>query len=131
MDPHDGPVSAYQAAKAEIEKAEIDYNYCLYYPINEQFSPPPSALKRTIQRTGTATQQKRARIWNLTKKSLAEGTLEELRNGTLTATTAETKDQAPLKKGLKKDLHKETMGLIYSTFPDNLDSEQTQAFGKY
>ena len=122
MDPHDGPVSAYKAAKTEMENAEVDLNYCLYYPVNEDFSPPPSAPRRTPEKASTATQQKRARIWNLTKKCMVEGTLEELKDGNLTKSGAREMDQNASTK--------QTVSPRYTTYPENLDSKQSQAFGE-
>ena len=85
MDPHDGPVSAYQSARVELENAEVEYNYCLYFPINESFgSPPPMSARRGVMAI-TAKHERRVRIWNLIKKCMKEGTLQDLRDGKLTA----------------------------------------------
>ena len=104
MDPHDGPVSAYQAARTELENAEIDYNYCVYYPYNEDFSPPPKQ-NRNGHGNRTANQQRRWRMWNLTRKSMEEGTLQDLKDGRLTGDGTGSVSGQPLRNLFKGESH--------------------------
>ncbi|KAL2045272.1 hypothetical protein N7G274_002355 [Stereocaulon virgatum] len=81
MNPHDGPVSAYESAQQELHAAEVDYNYCLFYPHRAPFLWPPTASARSHGRIQTAAQEKRQRFWQLTEICMKNGTLHELRNG--------------------------------------------------
>lgn len=131
MDPHHGPVSAYQAARVELENAEVDYNYCLYYPCNEVFRPPPAALGRQ-QKSNTATKE-RTRLWNVTKKCMREDTLQALKDGALTGNGTESQGGMPLRKHSREvpvPTHVQTLSSMYPTFPGNFNAQQTQAFGQ-
>ena len=79
LDPHDGPVSAYKAAESELHDAEVDYKYCLYYPINEGFIRPPTKAERQLS---TTTQEKQVELWDLVEHYMMEGRpLEDIRDG--------------------------------------------------
>ena len=79
LDPHDGPVSTYEVAKSEFHDAEVDYKYCLYYPINEDFVRPPTKAKRQLF---TTTEEKQVELWLLVEHYMEEGKpLDDIRNG--------------------------------------------------
>ena len=79
LDPHDGPVSTYEVAKSELHDAEVDYKYCLYYPINEDFIRPPTKAKRQLF---TTTEEKQVELWVLIEQYMEEGRqLEDIRDG--------------------------------------------------
>lgn len=78
MDPHDGPVSAYKSAEDELHDAEVDYNYCLYYPLDEEFCPPPGSAARNPIPKGTSTGDS-VRMWDMIERCMKEGTLPDLR----------------------------------------------------
>lgn len=84
MDPHDGPASAYKAAQAEAEDAEVDYNYCLYYPLGPPFSPPLPKLYVPKDGEIAATERKKYQLWEQTKECMQEGTLQDLKEGRIT-----------------------------------------------
>lgn len=84
MDPYDGSASAYKAARAEVEDAEVDYNYCLYYPMGPAFSPPPHKIYVPEEGNMTATEGKPYQLWEQTKECMQEGTLQDLKEGRIT-----------------------------------------------
>lgn len=81
MDPHDGLVSAYKAAQVELEKAEVDYNYCLYYPVGTPFSPPPRIIGDSDTTNQYIANHKAYEIWQQIKEYMKEGTLEDFKEG--------------------------------------------------
>lgn len=78
MDPHDGPVSEYKSAEEELHDAEVDYNYCLYFPTDEDFQPPPVSAARKSTPKGTPISE-RVRMWSAIEQCMKEGTLQNLR----------------------------------------------------
>lgn len=79
LDPHDGPVSTYKAVESELHDAEVDYNYCLYYPVDEDFIRPPTRAERQVS---TTTQEKQIRLWELVEQGMWAGRpLENIRGG--------------------------------------------------
>lgn len=70
-----------------MHKACVDYNYCLYYPRDKEWRPPPSADKRDMSKAKSLPKPKqwRAAVWRLIEKSMKDGTLEEIKNGSLVA----------------------------------------------
>ena len=88
LDPHDGPVSAYKVAESELHDAEVDYKYCLYYPINENFIRPPTKAKRQLS---TTTQEKQLELWDLVEHYMKEGRpLEDIRDGRIVGRSSNT-----------------------------------------
>ena len=81
MNPHDGPVSAYKSAQEEVHNAEVDYNYCLYFPSDEAFLPPPSSTVRSSTPKKEDHREYRLRLWTMVEQSMKEGTLQALREG--------------------------------------------------
>jgi len=81
MNPHDDPASTYKAAQLEVGNAEVDYNYCLYYPLGSTFSPPP-APRGPIEDGNTPTiRGNKYQLWEQTKECMQEGTLQDLKEG--------------------------------------------------
>ena len=79
LDPHDGPVSTYKAAESELHDAEVDYNYCLYFPVDEDFIRPPTRAERLVS---TTTQEKQIKLWDLVKQGMELGRpLDEISGG--------------------------------------------------
>ncbi len=131
MDPHDGPVSAYQAARVEMENAEVDYNYCLYYPFNEDFSPPPR--NRAPQFVKRAKQWKKICMWNQTKKCMKAGTLQDLKDGKIKVNAAELRrgdPSEPQPREMPSAALEDIKSPTYSEFPENFDSQKIQSFGQ-
>ena len=88
LDPHDGPVSAYKAAKSELHDAEVDYKYCLYYPINEDFKRPPTKAKR---QSSTTTEERQVQLWDLVEHHMEEGKpLEDIKCGRIVRRSSST-----------------------------------------
>lgn len=88
LDPHDGPVSAYKVAESELHDAEVDYKYCLYYPVNENFIRPPTKAKRQLS---TTTQEKQVELWDLVEHYMKEGRpLEDIRDGRIIGRSSNT-----------------------------------------
>ena len=79
MDPHDGPVSAYKSAKEELHNAEVDYNYCLYFPTDEEFHPPPVSAARNDTPKESDGRERTVRLWDMIEKCMKEGTLQDLK----------------------------------------------------
>ena len=127
MNPHDGPVSAYQAARVELENAEVDYNYCLYYPLNEEFKPPPTSRARQPGKKATATQEARSRIWNLTKKCMLEGTLQGLKYGEMSSPSAGKRGDGQASVTINDN---QTKSPSYGTFLGGAEPVHIQSFGQ-
>ncbi len=84
MNPHDGPVSAYVSAQQELHDAEVDYNYCLYFPSDEEFQSPPSSTARKFPSKRTSKRgDYRLRLWNMVERCMKEGTLQDLKDDEL------------------------------------------------
>lgn len=79
MDPHDGPVSAHRAAEEELHNADVDYNYCLYFPTNEEFHPPPVSAARNLNPEERNSRERRVRLWDMIEQRMKDGTLQDLR----------------------------------------------------
>ena len=87
LNPHDNhPEFGY--AQKEVHKAQVDYNYCLYYPVDKEWRPPPSSDKRDMSKAKLLTKPKqwRAALWRLIEKSMKSGRLEQVKDGSLIAT---------------------------------------------
>ncbi|KAK3170618.1 hypothetical protein OEA41_002699 [Lepraria neglecta] len=95
IDPHDGPVSAYQTAQQELHAANVDYNYCLFYPLGAKFLKPPTATSRTHGRMQTATQEKRLQMWQLAEQCMKNGTLQDLRDGRIAGFSPDELNEKP------------------------------------
>ena len=88
LDPHDGPVSTYKAAESELHDAEVDYNYCLYYPVDEDFIRPPTKGER---QDSTTTQEKQIKLWDLVEQGMKTGRLlEDIRDGRIVTRSSNT-----------------------------------------
>ena len=79
IDPHDGPVSEYESAEEELHDAEVDYNYCLYFPTDEEFQPPPVSAARGFNPKERDSRERRVRMWDVIERCMKEGTLRDLR----------------------------------------------------
>ena len=88
MNPHDGPVSAYESAQQELHNAEVDYKYCLYFPSDEAFQPPPPSTVRNSTPEKEGDREYRLRLWNMVERSMKEGTLQALREGNIRVESA-------------------------------------------
>jgi len=84
--PHHKPVP--ESWQRELQDAEVTYNYCLYYPLNEKFHNPSGDKGRTNGTTDAhkinkiaSTKKKRVQIWNLVEQCMVDGTLQDLRDG--------------------------------------------------
>lgn len=89
MDPHDGPVSAYKSAQQELHDAEVDYNYCLYFPVDEAFQPPPLSTARKFTPKRKGSRERRLRMWSMVEQCTREGTLQDLKEGKIRVSSAE------------------------------------------
>lgn len=88
MDPHDGPVSAYNSAQQELYDAEVDYNYCLYFPVDEAFQPAPVSTERESTPKRRASRELRFRMWSMIEKCMKQGTLQDLKEGRIRVNSA-------------------------------------------
>lgn len=86
LNPGDNHVNI-DLAREEVHNAKVDYNYCLYYPIDKHWRPPPSAEKRDKLKIKSLTKPKqwRAAVWHLVEKSMESGELERVKDGRLVA----------------------------------------------
>ena len=111
MNPHHGPVSAYNSAQDELHNAEVDYNYCLYFPSDEAFqAPPPSTVRNSTPNEND--RDYRLRLWTMVEQSMKEGTLQALREGKIRVESAGRLDQQSLTRSEQinghGDLHDST-----------------------
>ncbi len=94
MSSHDGPVSAYDSAQQELHDAEVDYNYCLYFPSEEEFqSPPLSTARKFPPKKMSKSRSYRLRLWNMVERCMKEGTLQDLKDGRIRVYNLERLDQ--------------------------------------
>ena len=123
MNSHDGPVSAYKAARQEVYNAEVDYNYCLYFPADEVFQSPPLATARESTSKKKDGREHRLRLWSMVEQCMKEGTLQDLKEGKIRVASAERLDQ-PSSEQLEVD----GQGDLRS--PTATDPKQVQVLGK-
>ncbi len=88
MDPHDGPVSAYKSAQQELHDADVDYNYCLYFPVDEAFQPPPLSITRMFPPKKKNSKERRSRMWTKIEQCMKEETLQDLKEGKIRLSSA-------------------------------------------
>ena len=123
MNLHDGPVSAYKSAQEELHNAEVDYNYCLCFPSDEAFQPPPPSTVRNSMPKKEDGREYRLRLWTMVEQSMKEGTLQALREGKIRVESAGRLDhQSPSQLDQingHRDLHDSTA----------TDLEQVHIFG--
>lgn len=142
MDPHDGPISAYQVAQRERYNAEVDYNYCLYYPIHEDFRQPLHPKVRGSEAKASPTQQKRRQLWKQVEQCMKDGTLQDLQDGRINSVDAETLNDIPLTQPrtepLKEDYTSaggapDTDGIGYEVpdLPARKNPQQIRLLGKF
>lgn len=83
LNPSDGPVSTYESAREELHEAEVDYNYCLYFPSDEAFLPPPrsAARKITPKKKRSKAEECTLRLWSMVEQCMKVGTLKDLKDG--------------------------------------------------
>ena len=81
ISPHDVSLSVYQSAQQELHDAEVDYNYCMYFPVDEAFQPPPLPTVRRIAQKRKDRTEYRIRMWNMIEHCMKEGTLQNLKHG--------------------------------------------------
>lgn len=93
LDPHDGPISAYKSAQQELHNAEVDYNYCLYFPAGEAFQPPPRSTARNSTQKTQDGREYRLRIWSMVEQCMKEGVLQDLKEGKTRVSSAERSSQ--------------------------------------
>ena len=93
MNPHDGPVSAYKSAQQELHNAEVDYNYCLYFPSDEAFYPPPLSHVPNSMPKKNDGREYRMRLWSKVEQCMKEGTLQALKEGSIHVGSAGCSDQ--------------------------------------
>lgn len=112
MNPHDGPISAYKSVQQEVHNAEVDYNYCLYFPSDEAFQPPPPSTVRNTTPKKEDGREYRLRLWTMVEHSMQEGTLQALREGKIRVESVGRSDyQSPTQSEQIKthgDLHGST-----------------------
>ena len=89
MNPHDGPISVYKSAQQELHDAEVDYNYCLYFPVDEAFQPPPLSTARKFAPKEQDSREYRLRMWSMVEQCMNEGTLQDLGVGKIRVRSAE------------------------------------------
>lgn len=86
--PHDGPISAYKSAQQELHDAEVDYNYCLYFPVDEAFQSPPLSTAREFTPKKKDRRERRVRMWSMIEQCMKDGTLQDLKEGEIRVSDA-------------------------------------------
>ena len=90
MNPDDGPVSAYKSVQQEMNDAEVDYNYCLYFPSNTAFQPPPLATARKFTpKKKKGSKEFSLRLWSMVEQCMKDGTLQDLKDGKISVNSPE------------------------------------------
>lgn len=89
MHPHDGPVSAYKSTQQELQNAKVDYNYCLYFPADEPFQPPPHSTARNSTQKTNDKGEYSLRMWSMVEQCMKEGTLQDLKEGMVNVSSSE------------------------------------------
>ena len=125
MDPHDGPVSAYRSVQQELHSAEVDYNYCLYFPSDEAFqSPLLSTAGNSTPKEKDSTDY-RLRLWSRVEQCMKEGTLEDLKKGKIRVSSEEHSKQPPPAQ-TKQDDSQRDLRILTDT-----DPKQVQVLGQF
>lgn len=66
----------YQTAQERLHIAEVDYHYCLHFPQDQLFRPPPGPRPEPFKKSKySAIRLERQRIWDLVDTHLREGSL--------------------------------------------------------
>ena len=126
MDPFDGPVSAYSAAQQELLKAEIDLNYCQFFPINHKFCPPPYPSTHNFKPMEIGSRKEyRCLLWNIVEQCMKEGTLQDLKDGKIPVGRAEYLKQTSPAQTEQANGHKDLQLSAAS------DSKQVQVLGRF
>ena len=125
MSPHDGPVSAYQVAKEELHNAEVDYNYCLYFPSDEAFQSPPLPAARKSTPKKDNSKEYRSRLRSIVEQCMKEGTLHDLKDGKICVGNAERLDQQSPAQMEQVDGEEEVQVLTAT------DPKQVQILGQF
>ncbi len=75
--------------KAKIQEAVVDYNYCQFFPLGQEYLPISFARSGLHESTdgplNNVTYTKAAQLWKLVEQCGQDGTLEDLKNGQLDA----------------------------------------------
>ena len=123
MHPHNGPVIAYKLTQQELHYADVDYNYCLYFPSDEAFQPPPPSTVPNTTPKQEDGREYRMRLWTVVEQSMKEGTLQALKEGKIRVESMGRSDyQSPIQSeqiNTHRDLHHST----------GLDLEQVHILG--
>ena len=125
MNPHDGPVSAYIFTKQELHNAEVDYNYCLYFPSDEVFQSPPlsTAHKSTTKKNDSG--EYRLRLRSVVEQCMKQGTLRDLKDGKIRVSNAELLD--PVSPAQMEQVDgQEVLQVLTAT-----DPKQVQVLGQF
>lgn len=125
MSPHDGPVSAYKLAKQELHNAEVDYNYCLYFPSDEAFQPPPLSTAYKSTTTKNDIGEYGLRLWSVVEQCMKQGTLRDLKDGKIRVSSAERLDQASPVQTEQVD-GQEVLQVLTAT-----DTQQVKVLGQF
>jgi len=65
-----------------LYEAEIEFNYCFYYPAHEQWRNPPKVGQQGESiRSGTRTFEWRIKLRDLVGECMRDGTLQDLKDG--------------------------------------------------
>lgn len=134
MDPHDGPVSAYESAQQELHDAEVDYNYCLYFPVDEAFQPPPLSGARKFTPKKKGSRERRLRMWSMVEQCMREKTLQDLKEGKIRVSSAERLGQtSPAQRSASEssDGLEQTNGQRDLQRSTITDSTQIQILGQF
>ena len=96
LTPSDGPVSTYESAREELHDAEVDYNYCLYFPSDEAFLPPPlsAAHEITPKKKRSKAEDYRLCLWSIVEQCMKVGTLQDLKDGKIRVDSPDHLDQS-------------------------------------
>ncbi|KAL8948358.1 MAG: hypothetical protein Q9222_005454 [Ikaeria aurantiellina] len=82
--------------ETQIHSAEVDLNYAMYHPLDEKYISlyPNQETERADGETGSVATTSKPAMWATVEKSMANGSLQALRDGKLR--TSSTASQKPI-----------------------------------
>ncbi|KAK4693675.1 hypothetical protein P7C71_g3772, partial [Lecanoromycetidae sp. Uapishka_2] len=72
----------YQRLQQDLDAAKVDVCYAIYYPLTQKYVSLYTQKEEKDQSKGYETSIEKPEMWEIVRQSMAEGTLDALREGT-------------------------------------------------
>ncbi|KAF7194491.1 rRNA-processing protein efg1 [Pseudocercospora fuligena] len=136
----EGAAGADAELQRQVEDCEVDVNYAMYYPLEVDYVPLfPSKRKKDGEEPENAQADDKAaaregnqEMWEIVKRCMAEGTLQDLREGGLRALGAEVDQEeraseTSTKRNPGKQIRKDTSSKTEQSREEDSDKEHDSA----